>query len=221
MNKKILIIDDDRDLRDFLQQALSAAGFQVETTDRGAIGLRMLLTEEFQLVLIDINMPEISGPNICRALRKHDNTRDLPVVMVTATFHSPEQIVAAKNDYGADDFLLKPFTGADLQSLLERVFSQDGNRKDAAPKVQPISDYTIPLQLQQLYREKATGLLHLTRGDAKKIIYIKDGYPIFSRSNVLSECLGRMLVKRGPLRRLIVMSQLNEAGNQDGYRELF
>ena len=197
MNKKILIIDDDRDLRDFLQQALSAAGFQVETTDRGALGLRMLLTEEFQLVLIDINMPEISGPNICRALRKHDNTRDLPVVMMTATFHSPEQIVAAKNDYGADDFLLKPFTGADLQSLLERVFSQDGNSIDATPKVQPLADYTIPLQLQQLYREKATGLLHLTRGNAKKIIYIKDGYPIFSRSNVLSECLGRMLVKEG------------------------
>ena len=158
MSKKILIIDDDRDLRDFLQQAFFAAGFQVEIADRGAIGLRMLLTEDFQLALIDLNMPEISGPNICRALRKHDNTRDLPVVMVTAIFHSPEQIAAAKEDYGADDFLLKPFTGADLQSLLERVFTSGEAVKDATPKVQPLSDYTIPLQLQQLYRKKATGL---------------------------------------------------------------
>lgn len=197
MNHKILIIDDDRDLRDFLQQALSAAGFQVETTDRGAIGLRKLLTEDFQLALIDINMPEISGPNICRALRKHDNTRNLPVVMITATFHSPEQIDEAKQDYGVNDFLLKPFTGLDLQHLLERVFSQHGSAQDATPQIQPLSDYTVPLQLQQLYRGKATGLLHLQRGDAKKIIYIKDGYPIFARSNVLSECLGRMLVKEG------------------------
>ena len=198
MNQKILIIDDDRDLRDFLQQALSAAGFQVETVDRGAIGLRKLLTEDFQLVLIDLNMPEISGPNICRALRKHDSTRNLPVVMVTSIFHSPEQISAAKNDYGADDFLLKPFTGPDLQHLLERVLSHDeAHKKDPTPKIQHISDYTIPLQLQQLYRDKVTGLLHLQRGEAKKIIYIKDGYPIFSRSNVLSECLGRMLVKEG------------------------
>ncbi|MFK5927115.1 MAG: response regulator [Desulfuromusa sp.] len=198
MNKKILIIDDDRDLRDFLQQALSAAGFHVDMADRGAIGLRKLLTEDFQLALIDINMPEISGPNICRALRKHDKTRNLPVVMITAIFHSPEQITAAKEDYGADDFLLKPFNGPDLQNLLERVFSPEGNtKKDTVAKIQPLSDYTIPLQLQQLYREKATGLLHLQRGDAKKIIYIKDGYPIFARSNVLSECLGRMLVKEG------------------------
>ena len=194
--KRILIIDDDRDLSVFLQQALSAAGFEVETADRGSIGIRKLLTEKFDLALIDINMPEISGPNICRALRKHDNTRDLPVVMVTATFHSPEQISAAREEYGVDDFLLKPFTGVDLQQLLERVFSPERAAKKAAKK-QHISDYTIPLQLQQLYREKATGLLHLTRGDAKKIIYVKKGYPVFARSNVLSECLGRMLVKEG------------------------
>ena len=196
MEKRILIIDDDRDLSDFLQQALSAAGFEVDTADRGAIGLRKLLTEKFDLVLIDINMPEISGPNICRALRKHDNTRDLPVVMVTATFHSPEQITAARDDYGVDDFLLKPFTGLDLQNLLERVFSPE-RAAQKAEKAQDIFDYTIPLQLQQLYREKVTGLLHLKRGDAKKIIYIKKGYPVFARSNVLSECLGRMLVKEG------------------------
>ncbi|SEA76900.1 Response regulator containing CheY-like receiver, AAA-type ATPase, and DNA-binding domains [Desulfuromusa kysingii] len=198
MKHKILVIDDDRDLRDFLQQAFSAAGFQVETVDRGAIGLRKLLTEDFQLVLIDLNMAEISGPNICRALRKHDNTRDLPVVMVTSIFHSPEQIAEAKENYGADGFLLKPFNGQDLQNLLERVFSSEGeSKKDPKSEIQPLSDYTIPLQLQQLYREKATGLLHLQRGDAKKIIYIKDGYPIFARSNVLSECLGRMLVAEG------------------------
>ncbi|MDX2479954.1 MAG: response regulator [Desulfuromusa sp.] len=215
MNKKILIIDDDRDLRDFLQQALSAAGFQVVATDRGAIGLRKLLTEDFQLVLIDINMPEISGPNICRALRKHDNTRNLPVVMITAIFHSPEQIAEAKKDYGADDFLLKPFTGQDLQNLLERVLLPDETTQDTAPKIQSLSDYTVPLQLQQLYREKATGLLHLQRGNAKKIIYIKDGYPIFSRSNVLSECLGRMLVKEGVITQ-VDCDQSVEQSKQSG-----
>ncbi|MBN1957337.1 MAG: response regulator [Desulfuromonadales bacterium] len=197
-NKNILIIDDDKDLRDFLQQALSAAGFHVETAYRGAVGLRKLLSEDFHLAIIDINMPEISGPNICRALRKHDKTRDLPVVMVTATFHSPEQIAEAKKDYGVDDFLLKPFTGIDLQKLLERVFtpkSQDQDEDISA--VQQISDYTIPVQLHKLYVKKATGLLHLHHGAAKKIVYFKEGYPIFTRSNVLNECLGRMLVQEG------------------------
>ncbi len=157
MKKNILIIDDDRDLRDFLQQALSAAGFYVETVHRGAEGLRKLLTEEFHLALIDINMPEISGPNICRALRKHDRTKNLPVVMVTANFHNPEQIAEAQKDYGVDDFLLKPFTGVDLQQLLERVFSSEKKDDIDVSKIQDISDYTIPHLLQRLYVEKVTG----------------------------------------------------------------
>ncbi len=197
MRKNILIIDDDRDLKDFLQQALSAAGFHVETVDRGALGLRKLLSEDFDLVLVDINMPEISGPNICQALRKHEKTRDLPVVMITTTFHSPEQIKAAKEEYGVDDFLFKPFTGIDLQQLLERVFNAAQKNESLKSKVLPISDFTIPTQLHRLYVEKVTGLLHLHHGEAKKVIYIKGGYPVFSRSNVLGECLGRMLVREG------------------------
>ena len=198
MRKNILIIDDDRDLRDFLHQALTAAGFNVETVDRGALGLRKLLTDDFDLTLIDINMPEISGPNICQALRKHQKTRDLPVVMITTTFHSQEQIKTAKQEYGVDDFLFKPFTGIDLQRLLERVFKPGKKVTSAVEnKVLPISEFTIPTQLHRLYVERATGLLHLHHGEAKKVIYIKDGYPVFARSNVLGECLGRMLVRQG------------------------
>jgi DNA-binding response OmpR family regulator/DnaJ-domain-containing protein 1 len=198
MSKNILIIDDDRELRDFLQQALTAAGFQVEQADRGTIGVRKLLTEDFDLALIDYNMPEISGPNICRALRQHDKTREIPAVMIATSMHTPEQIAAAKADYGADDFLFKPFTGHDLQKMLERVFPATVEQREE-PKTRTISEFTIPQQLQTLYRNKATGLLHLQQGDAKKIIYIENGYPIFARSNVLKECLGRMLVAEGTI----------------------
>ena len=197
MNKHILIIDDDRDMRYFLQQALSAAGNQVETAERGGEGLRKLLTEEFDLALIEMNMPEISGPNICRALRKHDQTRDLTVAMITGTPLDEAQQQAAKADYGADDFLFKPFTGIDLQKLLERAFAPKPN--EGIGQEQPLGDFTLPLLLHRFYMEKVTGLLELQRGQAKKIIYIKDGYPIFVRSNMLSECLGRMLVKDGRL----------------------
>jgi DNA-binding response OmpR family regulator/tetratricopeptide (TPR) repeat protein len=216
MRKNILIIDDDRDLGGFLQQTLAVAGFHVEIADRGAVGLRKLLSDEFDLALIDINMPEISGPNICQALRKHEKTRDLPVVMITTTFHSPEQIKAAKEEYGVDDFLFKPFTGIDLQRLLERVFKP--TQKTASvpeKKVLPISEFTIPTQLHRLYVDKATGLLHLHHGEAKKVIYIKDGYPVFARSNVLGECLGRMLVREGMITQ-VDCDQSVEVSKQSG-----
>jgi len=197
MSQKIMVIDDDQGLRSFVQKGLVAAGYEVVCVDRGATGLQKLLTGDFQLVLIDINMPEISGPAVCSALRKHEKTRKLPVAMMTAMFHSPEQIAQSKAEYGADEFLLKPFTIAALLKLVEKLLP--GNEKPLAKAQEPVAIKSdcIPLLLHQLYDQKATGLLHLQRGDAKKVIYIKDGYPIFARSNVLSECLGRMLVRDG------------------------
>jgi len=197
IGKKIMVIDDDQGLRTYLEKALTAAEYQVETVDRGAIGLQKLLADEYALVLIDINMPEISGPAVCAALRKHEKTKDIKVVMITSMFHSPDQIVQAKADYGPDEFLLKPFKIPALYSLIESLLDPEKQANDSADQILPIEECSVPELLHQLYSKKATGLLHLQRGDAKKIIYIKDGYPIFARSNMLNECLGRMLVKNG------------------------
>lgn len=193
IDKKVMIIDDDHGLRNHLQKILTAAGCQVDAVDRGATGLQKLLTENFDLVLIDINMPEISGPAVCSALRKHEKTKDLKVVMITAMFHSPEQISQAKQEYGPDEFLLKPFTASALYALLERMFQPEGQGEWSAE----LQERSVPSLLHDLYNGKQTGLLHLERGNAKKIIYIKEGYPVFARSNVLNECLGRMLVQEG------------------------
>lgn len=194
---KVMVIDDDQGLRSYLEKSLTAGGYQVETVDRGAIGLQKLLVDDFDLVLIDINMPEISGPAVCSAIRKHNKTKDMKVVMITSMFHSPAQIDQAKADYGPDEFLLKPFKVPALYKLLENLLAPETGEKNATNEILPIEECSVPQLLHQLYSEKATGLLHLQRGDAKKIIYIKEGYPIFARSNVLSECLGRMLVKNG------------------------
>ncbi len=193
--KRILIIETELDLRYFLQQALSSAGFRVDTVDRGADGLKLLLTEEFHMAMINLDMPEISGANICRALRKHDQTRDLPLVMISNRPCNPETSEQEKKGCDADEFLFKPITGIDLENMLERVFKHRPKRSEQ--KEQPIRDFTIPILLHRFYMEKATGLLHLNHSSAKKVVYIKDGYPIFTRSNVLNECLGRMLVKEG------------------------
>jgi len=200
MARHILIIDDDRETRNFLTQAFNAAGFNAESVDRGATGLRKLLSEDYDLVLVDYNMAEISGPKICQALRKHDKTREIPVIMTSAAPLSADQSKEVVAAYGNCEFLSRPFTGPALQTLLERIFLAADGRQASGPR--PIADYTIPLQLHRLYVEKATGLLHLQHGQAKKVVYIKDGYPIFTRSNVLSECLGRMLVREGVLSEL-------------------
>jgi len=237
MKQRVMIIDDDRGIRSFLQSSLEARGFEVAVADRGAPGLQQLLSEDFDLVFLDLNLPEISGQAICSALRKHEKTRDLPVVMMTAMFQTPVQMEEARKEFGASSFLLKPFTIADLFASVDEQLgaeveesvtpegSEEGGAEAEAqegqegpaeeepdeeaheepgeeapePVVEPIAGRLdlacFPEVLHKLYLQKQTGLLHVQKKAAKKVVYIKNGYPIFARSNILGECLGRMLVK--------------------------
>lgn len=215
MAKRVMVIDDDRGIRSFLQKSLTVKGYEVEVAERGGPGLQQLLVEKFDLVFLDLNLPEICGQTICAALRKHEQTRDLPVVMMTALFKTAQQIETELKKCGGTAFLLKPFTVTDLFALVEAQIGTPSVEALARPEVEAtqqgsgpspavaksgelsgrLNKADFPQILHSLYQQKLTGLLHLQKGSAKKVIYIKNGYPIFVRSNILGECLGRMLVK--------------------------
>jgi DNA-binding response OmpR family regulator/tetratricopeptide (TPR) repeat protein len=223
MAKRVMVIDDDRGIRSFLQKSLSVKGYEVALAERGATGLQQLLTGNFDLVFLDLNMPEISGQTICSALRNHEKTQNLPVVMMTAMFLTEQQMGETLKEYGANAFLLKPFTVTDLFGVVDAQLdtapvatADQGDSPSAPGKKAPAAaekttapaagnkdssvsgslDKTeFPQLLHRFYQHKATGLLHVQKGSAKKVIYLKKGYPIFARSNILGECLGRMLVK--------------------------
>lgn len=214
-----MVIDDDRSIRLYMQKALAIKGYEVFLAERGAIGLQRLLAENFDLVFIDMNMPEISGQAICAALRNQPKTRELPLVMMTAMFKTPQQKEELKKKFGANAFLLKPFTVHDIFTLVEQLLGPPAETAAVEPPAKPAAvkadtssplpnkkkqpDHVegsliktpLPLILHKLYTLKKTGLLNLQRESARKVIYIKNGYPVFARSNILGECLGRMLVK--------------------------
>ena len=100
MTKRVMVIDDDRGIRSFLQKTLYVKGYEVVVAERGASGLQKLLTGEFDLVFLDLNMPEISGQSICAALRKQEKTKNLPVVMMTAMFKNAQQIEDELKEHG-------------------------------------------------------------------------------------------------------------------------
>jgi len=214
MTKRVMVIDDDRGIRSFLQKSLYVKGYEVLVAERGAAGLQQLLTGDFDLVFLDLNMPEISGQTICSALRKHEKTKTLPVVMMTAAFQTAEQIEGMMQEFGASAFLLKPFSVSDLFEVVEAqigiasesVTAPVSEAKETAESEPPAKEEPEPIAgslgktdfpqiIHRLYQQKMTGMLHLQKDSAKKVVYIKNGYPVFTRSNILGECLGRMLVK--------------------------
>jgi two-component system response regulator MprA len=111
---RVLIVDDDPELRRFLSQELKVEGYNVEEADNGQNALSHIRDKEFELVVLDWTLPDFSGVEVCRRMRSSGITA--PVLMLTARDDVRERVEAL--DSGADDYVTKPFS---IEELLARV----------------------------------------------------------------------------------------------------
>src|SRR3984957_10006730 len=114
METRVLVVDDDHDVRESLSRALGYAGYEVATAANGADALRSVARAPVDLIILDVLMPMLDGLGACRSLR--DRGDDTPVLVLTARDAVDDRVAGL--DAGADDYLVKPFT---LRELLARV----------------------------------------------------------------------------------------------------
>lgn len=111
---RILIVEDEKGISDFLKQGLEEESFAVDTTDEGKKGLQLALSGKYNLLLLDWMIPGLSGIEICRQFRnKYPN---IPIIFLTAKDTTDETIFGLKS--GANDYIKKPFH---FEELLERI----------------------------------------------------------------------------------------------------
>jgi two-component system alkaline phosphatase synthesis response regulator PhoP len=122
MSKTILVVDDERDIRDLIAYNLSQEGFATETASNGKEALAKLASTPFALVILDIMMPEMDGFETCRAIRANPETVNIPILFLTARSAEVDQVVSL--ELGADDYVQKPVSPrllvARVKSLLRR-----------------------------------------------------------------------------------------------------
>jgi CheY-like chemotaxis protein len=122
----ILIVDDDEDLRILARTVLLRSGHRVLEASNGAEGLEMIAKKRPDLLMLDLNMPEVDGWEVLRRLRSSDAGRLLPVIVLTA--HGDEQSVRRSFELGANDFLAKPFTPPQLDARVGSCFARASHR---------------------------------------------------------------------------------------------
>ena len=125
MRANLLLVEDEPGLILALGDRLRAEGYAVEVADDGRKGLDRASTTDFDLVLLDVMLPGLSGLEVCRQLRARG--RDLPILMLTARGETADRVVGLK--LGADDYLPKPFDTAELLARIEALLRRDGRRK--------------------------------------------------------------------------------------------
>jgi two-component system response regulator MprA len=123
---RLLVVDDDRALRDVLRRALTLAGYDVRLAENGAGALSDVASVVPDAVVLDIGLPDIDGVEVCRLLRREGNR--VPILMLTARDAIADRIDGL--DAGADDYLVKPFDvdelKARLRALLRRASGEPG-----------------------------------------------------------------------------------------------
>ncbi len=116
---RILVVEDEPDLRQVLHYNLRDAGHDVVMASEGRKGLALAFEQPPDLVLLDLMLPDISGLEVCRSLKSDERTRHVPVIMVTARGEEIDRVVGF--ELGADDYVVKPFSIRELLLRLRAV----------------------------------------------------------------------------------------------------
>lgn len=114
MNPRLLLVDDDPEIMDWLQLDLKMSGYIVDTATDGEQGLNKALNSKYDLIILDVMMPKINGYDVCQNIRKQN--KEVPIILLTAKGTIDDKITGFNS--GADDYLVKPF---DIQELLVRT----------------------------------------------------------------------------------------------------
>jgi two-component system phosphate regulon response regulator PhoB len=112
MPSHVLIVEDERDLERVLAYNFRQAGFDVVSAHSGETALKAVKEERFDLILLDLMLPDIAGTEVCRRLKQNPQTASIPVIMVTAKGEEIDRVVGF--ELGADDYVVKPFSVREL-----------------------------------------------------------------------------------------------------------
>src|SRR5579862_8952376 len=127
--KQILIVEDEQPIREMIAFGLKRAGFDVREAEDCRSARAALVDQRPDLILIDWMLPDNSGLELTRALKRERSTRDLPVIMLTARAEEADKVAGL--DGGADDYVTKPFSPRELIARVNAVLRRAGGQDEA------------------------------------------------------------------------------------------
>ena len=142
---KILVVDDEPELLEHIREVLKSQKYDVDTADDGASALDKLFDTVYDLVILDIMLPKIDGLSILKEIRKANI--DTPIIMLTAKGTVEDKIKGL--DFGADDYLPKPFAIAELMARVRSLFRRTSDNRDPLLTVSDVSLNTKTRQVRK------------------------------------------------------------------------
>ena len=208
MTLRILVVEDDREIRSLMQSSLTVEGFEVQTAVSVSEAKAMLHIAPPDVLLLDLGLPDGDGIDLVHEVRKQHS---LPVLVVSARHQEAQKIQLL--DAGADDYLTKPFSVAELLARIRVSLRHRGTALDAAIKVHELDDLRVDLTLHQVQRDGEN--LHLTPTDFKMLArLVRSAGRVVTHRQLLSDVWGSEFTEHTHYLRLY-MAQLRAKIERD------
>ena len=185
--KKILIVDDEPDILEFLQYNLRKEGYAVVTASDGKQAIGVAEREKPNLILMDIMMPELDGVETCRVLRSRKEFNDTPIAFLTARDEDFSQITAL--DVGGDDYITKPIKPRVLLSRISALLRRSSRSSDDDVEAIELHDLVIDKQKVMVFKQGAP--IELPRKEFE-ILWLLASKPgrVFTREEIFDRIWG-------------------------------
>lgn len=182
MKKQILVVDDDQELVDFLQQYLEGKGYEVDGAYEGHEALRLFQRREFDLIVLDLMLPNVDGFKVCKRMRRES---EVPIIMLTAKSATEDKIEGL--DTGADDYITKPFSPGELlariKASLRRTEDQEG------PQEVTYGELTVNFSTKEILLDNETVEATPTEFELLEAL-VQQPRQVFSRDQLIHTAFG-------------------------------
>jgi two-component system KDP operon response regulator KdpE len=197
MSHKVLVVDDDQTLIQFLSDYLTGEGFEVISTDRGQKALRLFYDERPDIVVLDVMMPGMDGWEVCARIRE---LADTPVILLTAKTSEADKLRGFR--LGVDDYVTKPFSLAELTARVHAVLSRAPAIEGATPLI-GVGDLQVDIRKREVRIKDA--VIDLTPTEFRLLAVLAEhAGEAISQDSLITKVWGDNRVKSGSaLRRYI------------------
>lgn len=185
MGKKVLVVDDEKLIVKGLRFSLEQEGMEVDCAYDGEEALEYAKSKEYDIVLLDVMLPKLGGFEVCQQIREFSN---MPVIMLTAKGDDMDKILGL--EYGADDYITKPFNILELKARIKAIMRRTGRpEKDRQGKVIEASDLKMDLESRRLFIAGKEINLTAKEFDLLELMALNPG-KVYSRENLLNTVWG-------------------------------
>ncbi|HAT4264327.1 DNA-binding response regulator [Clostridium perfringens] len=184
-NKKVLIVDDEEHIRELIKFNLKKEGYDIEVAINGVEALNIIREIKFDLILLDLMLPEIDGLEVCKEIRRNEETSDIPVMMITAKGEEFDKVLGL--ELGADDYITKPFSIRELMARVKALLRRSNVKKEE--NIIKFGDVVVNFKTREVIKGTQNVELTLKEFELLKLL-IKNKDNILTRELLLDKIWG-------------------------------